>query len=103
MEKSLEMIKGFLATQLNYIPAMCVVFAIYFGILKNSPTMWKFALLAVVPFGFYLIRRYVKNIVLFFLLHLGWVVWPFFLAKNIAESISGSGIRKTLNTVRECA
>lgn len=87
MEKSLELIKGFLATQLNYIPALCVVFAIYFGILKAEPALWKFALLAVVPFGFYLIRRFVKNIILFFALHLGWAVWPFFLAKNIAEIV----------------
>jgi hypothetical protein len=87
MEKSLELIKGFLATQLNYIPALCVVFAIYFGILKAEPTLWKFALLAVVPFGFYLIRRFVKNIILFFILHLGWAVLPFFLAKDIAESV----------------
>ena len=87
MEKSLELIKGFLATQLNYIPALCVVFAIYFGILKAEPTLWKFALLAVVPFGFYLIRRFVKNIILFFILHLGWAAWPFFLAKDIAESV----------------
>ena len=87
MEKSLELIKGFLATQLNYIPALCVVFAIYFGILKAEPALWKFALLAVVPFGFYLIRRFVKNIILFFALHLTWAVCPFFLAKNIAEIV----------------
>ena len=87
MEKSLELIKGFLATQLNYIPALCVVFAIYFGILKAEPALWKFALLAVVPFGFYLIRRFVKNIILFFALHLTWAVCTFFLAKDIAESV----------------
>ena len=63
MEKSLEMIKGFLATQLNYIPALCVAFIIYFGILKSWPSLWKFAVLTVLPFGFYLIRRFVKNIV----------------------------------------
>ena len=56
MGKSLELIRGFLTTQLNYIPALCIVFAIYFGILKKEPVMWKYALLALLPFGFYLIR-----------------------------------------------
>lgn len=87
MEKSLETINGFLATQLNYIPALCVVFTVCFGILKAEPSLWKFALLAVVPFGFYLIRRFVKNIVLFFIMHLGWCVWPFFVANSITEKV----------------
>ena len=52
MEKFLEYLKAFLATQLNYIPALCVIFALYFGILKKDPTMWKLALLAILPFGF---------------------------------------------------
>lgn len=87
MSKSLEIIKGFLATQLNYIPALCIAFTLHFGILKVQPSVWKFAILAVLPLGFYLIRRFVKNIVLFFIVHLGWMVWPFFLAKNITECI----------------
>lgn len=87
MSKSLETVRGFLATQLNYIPALFIVFAIYFGILKQEPTMWKFAVLAVFPFGFYLIRVYVTKMTLFFILHLGWAVLPYFLAQNIAELI----------------
>ena len=87
MSKSLETVRGFLATQLNYIPALLIVFAIYFGILKQEPTMWKFAVLAVFPFGFYLIRVYVTKMTLFFILHLGWAVLPYFLAQNIAELI----------------
>lgn len=87
MGKRLEIIKGFLATQLNYIPAVCIVFTIYFGILKVEPVIWKFALFAVLPFGFYLIRVLVKNIILFFILHLGWVVWPFFIAESITEKV----------------
>ena len=66
MEKFLELFKGFLATQLNYIPALCIIFALYYGILKKDPSMWKLALLALLPFGFYLIRRFVKNIIGFF-------------------------------------
>lgn len=87
MSKSLETVRGFLATQLNYIPMLFIVFAIYFGILKQEPTMWKFAVLAVFPFGFYLIRVYVTKMTLFFILHLGWAVLPYFLAQNIAELI----------------
>ena len=87
MEKFLEYLKAFLATQLNYIPALCVIFALYFGILKKDPTMWKFALLAILPFGFYLIRRFVNNIVLFFALHLLWAAWPFLIATNLTEKI----------------
>ena len=87
MSKSLETVRGFLATQLNYIPALFIVFAIYFGILKQEPTMWKFAVLVVFPFGFYLIRVYVTKMTLFFILHLGWAVLPYFLAQNIAELI----------------
>lgn len=87
MKKSLEMAGGFLATQLNYIPALLVIFAIYFGILKTQPQMWKYVLLALLPFGFYLVRVYVKKLVLFSILHLGWAVLPLFLAKNIAELI----------------
>ena len=87
MEKFLEYLKAFLATQLNYIPALCVVFALYFGILKKDPTMWKFALLAILPFGFYLIRRFVNNIILFFALHLLWATWPFLIATNLTEKI----------------
>ena len=87
MEKFLEYLKAFLATQLNYIPALCVVFALYFGILKKDPTMWKFALLAILPFGFYLIRRFVNNIILFFLLHLLWAAWPILIATNLTEKI----------------
>ena len=87
MSKSLEIIRGFLATQLNYIPALFIVFAIYFGILKAEPDMWKFVLLSLLPFGFYLIRAYVKSIILFFILHLGWAALPFFLAETIAELI----------------
>lgn len=87
MNKSFELIRGFLATQLNYIPALCIVFAVYFGILKQEPDMWKYALLALFPFGFYIIRRFVKQMVLFFILHLGWAVLPFFLAGNMAELI----------------
>lgn len=87
MSKSLETVRGFLATQLNYIPTLFIVFAIYFGILKQEPTMWKFAVLAVFPFGFYLIRVYVTKMTLFFILHLGWAVLPYFLAQNIAELI----------------
>lgn len=87
MNKSLELIRGFLATQLNYIPALCVIFAVSFGILKKEPAMWKYVLLALLPFGFYLIRRFVKQMVLFFILHLGWAVLPYFLAENIAEFV----------------
>ena len=87
MEKFLEYLKAFLATQLNYIPALCVVFALYFGILKKDPTMWKFALLAILPFGFYLIRRFVNNIILFFVLHLLWAAWPILIATNLTEKI----------------
>ncbi len=87
MIKSLGLIRGFLATQLNYIPALCVVFAVYCGILKQEPNMWKYALLALFPFGFYLIRLYVKKMVLFFVLHLAWAVLPFFLAGNMVELI----------------
>ena len=87
MEKFLELFKGFLATQLNYIPALCIIFALYYGILKKDPSMWKLALLALFPFGFYLIRRFVKNIIGFFALHLIWAVWPFLIATNLAEKI----------------
>ena len=87
MSKSLELIRGFLATQLNYIPALFVVFTVYFGILKQEATLWKYVLLALIPFGFYLIRRFVKQMVLFFILHLGWAALPYFLAENIAEFI----------------
>lgn len=87
MGKSLELIRGFLTTQLNYIPALCIVFTIYFGILKKEPVMWKYALLALLPFGFYLIRVYVKKMVLFFVLHLGWAFLPYFLAENLTEMI----------------
>lgn len=87
MSRSLEIIRGFLASQLNYIPILCVVFTIYFGILKTEPNMWKYALLSLFPFGFYLIRLYVKNMILFFILHMGWAVLPFFLADNLAEMI----------------
>ena len=87
MEKFLEYLKAFLATQLNYIPALCVVFALYFGILKKDPTMWKLALLAILPFGFYLIRRFVNNIALFFVLHLLWAAWPILIATNLTEKI----------------
>ena len=89
MKRSLEMAGGFLATQLNYIPALLVVFAVYYGILKQEPVLWKYALLAFVPFGFYIIRVYVKKLVLFFALHIGWAVLPLFLADNIAEMIFG--------------
>ena len=87
MEKFLEYLKAFLATQLNYIPALCVIFGVYYGILKKDPSMWKLALLALLPFGFYLIRRFINNIVLFFVLHLIWAAWPFFVATNLAEKI----------------
>ena len=87
MNKSLEIVRGFLASQLNYIPILCVVLAIYYGIIKEQPNLWKYALLALFPFGFYLIRRYVKGIVLFFILHLGWATLPLFFAGNIAEWI----------------
>lgn len=87
MEKFLELLKAFLATQLNYIPALCVIFAIYFGILKQDPSEWKLALLAILPFGFFLIRRFVNNIILFFVLHVIWAVWPFLIASNLAEKI----------------
>lgn len=87
MNKSLELIRGFLATQLNYIPALCVIFAVSFGILKKEPDMWKYALLALFPFGFYLIRLYVKKMVFFFILHIAWAVLPYFLAENIAEFV----------------
>ena len=87
MEKFLELFKGFLATQLNYIPALCIIFALYYGILKKDPSMWKLALLALLPLGFYLIRRFVKNIIGFFALHLIWAVWPFLIATNLAEKI----------------
>ena len=87
MSKSLEVIRGFLASQLNYIPALCIVFAIYFGIIKQQPNLWKYAVLSLFPFGFYLIRRYVKSMVLFFVLHLGWATVPLFFAGNIAEWI----------------
>ena len=87
MEKFLEYLKAFLATQLNYIPALCVIFALYFGILKKGPTMWKLALLAILPFGFYLIRRFVNNIALFFVLHLLWAAWPILIATNLTEKI----------------
>jgi hypothetical protein len=49
--------------------------------------MWKLALLAILPFGFYLIRRFVKNIIGFFAMHLIWAVWPFLIATNLAEKI----------------
>lgn len=87
MGKSLEWIRGFIATQLNYIPALFIAFTVYFGILKQEPVMWKFILLAIIPFGFYLIRVYVKKMFFFFILHFGWMVLPYFLAKNIAELI----------------
>ncbi len=87
MNKSLELIRGFLATQLNYIPALCIVFIIYFGILKSEPIIWKYIVLALLPFGFYLIRRFVKKMLLFFILHLGWAALPYFLAENITESV----------------
>lgn len=87
MSKSLEIVRGFLASQLNYIPALCVVFAIYFGIIRQQPALWKYAVLSVFPFVFYLIRRYVKSLVLFFVLHIGWAVVPIFFAGNTAEWI----------------
>lgn len=87
MNKSLEMVRGFLASQLNFIPAVFVIFAIYFGIIKQQPVYWKYAVLALLPFGFYLLRRYVKVMVPFFILHLGWAALPLLLAKNIAEWI----------------
>ena len=87
MNKSLEIIKGFFGTQLNYIPALFIVFAIYYGILKVEPSKWKFLLLALLPFGFYLMRMYVKKMFLFFVLHLGWAALPYFLAENLAEYV----------------
>lgn len=87
MNKSLEMVRGFLASQLNYIPALFVIFTIYFGIVKLQPALWKYGVLALLPFGFYLLRRYVKAMVPFFILHLGWAALPLLLAENIAEWI----------------
>ena len=87
MGKSFELFRGYLATQLNYIPAMCVVFAFYFGILKKEPTMWKYIVLSVLPFVFYLIRYFIKNMPGFFACHLVIVVLPYFLAGNLVEKI----------------
>lgn len=87
MNKKLEMVKGMIATQLNYIPAFLVVYAIYYGILQQEPVMWKYIVLAVIPLGFYFIRAYVKQIVIFFILHICWAVMPPFLSQNIAESV----------------
>ena len=87
MNNKLEMVKGFLATQLNYIPAVFVVYIIYFGILKQEPVMWKYIVPAVLPFIFYCIRVYVKNMILFFILHIGVMILPQFLAGNIAEFV----------------
>ena len=70
MNNRLEMVKGFLATQLNFIPAILIVYIIYFGILKQEPVMWKYAVMAVLPFIFYCIRMYVKKMILFFILHI---------------------------------
>lgn len=39
MNKSLEMVRGFLASQLNYIPALFVIFTIYFGIVKDRKSV----------------------------------------------------------------
>ena len=87
MRKSLELAGSFLATQLNYIPALFIIFTLYFGILKEWPQMWKICVLALVPFGFYLVRYYVTNIPLYFILQLLHTIWPNFLAENLAERI----------------
>lgn len=87
MNKKLEMVKGFLATQLNYIPALFVVYALYFGVLKQEPIMWKYIVLAVIPYGFYLIRAYIKQIIVFFVLHICWAALPQFLAQNTVEFV----------------
>lgn len=87
MNKSLEMIKGFLATQLNYIPILLAVLILHYGIIKKEPTMWKYALLSLLPFVFYLIRLYVKQIVVFFILHAGVMILPYFLAQNVTETV----------------
>lgn len=87
MKKSLEMAGGFLATQLNYIPALMAILTIYFGIMKMQPDIGKLVLLGLLPFGFYLIRYFVQNLIGFFALHLLWAALPYFFADNEIEKI----------------
>lgn len=87
MNKRLEIIKGFLATQLNYIPILLAVLILHYGIIRKEPTMWKYALLSLLPFVLYLVRFYVKQIVLFFTLHILIMALPYFLAQNVTETV----------------
>lgn len=87
MKKYLETATGFLASQLNYIPILFVVLTVYLGILKLQPNMGKFLLLGLLPFGFYLIRAYANNLVVFFGLHLFWAALPYLLAENVTEKV----------------
>lgn len=87
MKKKLEIASGFLASQLNYIPVLLVVLTVYLGILKIQPNLGKYFLLGLLPFGFYLIRVYGKNLFVFLGLHLGWAALPYLLAETVPEKV----------------
>lgn len=84
---SLEIIKGFFAVCLNDIPILLVVFLFYAGILKREPVWWKYFLLGVIPFLFFLIRYYQVHLAGFFALHIGIVGCSYFLAESLDEKI----------------
>ena len=86
-QKKIIIINDFLATLLNYIPAAMFIIAVYSGVLKDTPNMWKLLLLAIVPFLYYLVRKYCYFFPLFLLLHLFTLGACILFGNNLAEKI----------------
>ncbi len=88
MKKSgLEIISGFLAVWLNYIPVLLVTLCLYAVVLKVEPSIFKLLVLGLLPCGFYLIRYFELNIVAYFGLHILGVVGSYFLGNTLEQKI----------------
>lgn len=88
MRKSgLEIISGFLAVWLNYIPVLLVTLCLYAVVLKVEPSIFKLLVLGLLPCGFYLIRYFELNIVAYLGLHILGVVGSYLLGNTLEQKI----------------
>lgn len=86
-KNGLEIISGFLAVWLNYIPVLLVALCIYAVVLKTEPSIFKLLILGLLPCAFYLIRYFEFGIVAYFGLHILGVVGCYFLGGTLEQKI----------------